>query len=113
MNPRANKHLHDIAVACRKILDFTEGLGWQEFHASDLLRSAVERQFEILGEASVRLRNEDRKTFDGIGEAASIVGLRNRLAHGYDSIDDAIIWSIVQEKIPDLLRTVEALLQDL
>jgi uncharacterized protein with HEPN domain len=112
MNPRANKHLHDMAGACRRILAFTIGTTWEAYQASDLLRSAVERQFQILGETAVRLRDDDPETFHHLPESHAIVGLRNRLAHGYDAIEDAILWSVVREKVPPLLRCLETLLAE-
>ncbi|GAB4247338.1 MAG: DUF86 domain-containing protein [Candidatus Methylacidiphilales bacterium] len=110
MTPRTQKYLHDMAEACHRILAFTADATWEHYQANELLRSAVERQFEILGEAANRLRDAAPDEFASLPEAPAIVGLRNRLAHGYDIIEDAIIWSIVQEKIRPLLECLQSLL---
>ena len=98
--------------ACREIAAFTQGKSFDDYERSSLLRSAVERQFEILGEAAVRLRDREPETLESIPEAHAIIGLRNRRIHGYDAIDDAIIWNIVEEKAPTLLTQVDGLLSN-
>ena len=72
-----------------------------------MLRSAVERQFEIVGEALGRAAAMDETLVRLIPEIPQIVGLRNRLIHGYDSVDDQIVWDIVQTKLPGLRRSLE------
>ena len=54
-----------------------------------------------------RIRDEDVETFESIAHAQSIVGFRNRLAHGYDSIDDAIVWGVISGHLPLLLAEIE------
>ncbi len=76
-----------------------------------MCRAATERMFEIMGEAMTRLRDTDEETFQAISGAGSIVGFRNRLIHGYDTVDDEIVWKIVQDKLPTLREEVEALLK--
>ena len=74
-----------------------------------MLRSAVERQFEIVGEALNRLSRADPGTADRIGDLPRIVAFRNVLVHGYATIDDAIVWEVATERLPMLI----ALLGDL
>ena len=74
-----------------------------------MLRAAVERQFEIIGEALRRLAKSDAATAARISEAERIVAFRNILAHGYADIDDQIVWSLVRSKLPGLLKEVESL----
>jgi uncharacterized protein with HEPN domain len=73
-------------------------------------RSAVERQFEILGEAFVRLREADLETFGQFPQAPRIIGFRNRLIHGYDAIDQETVWDVVQRHLPALIAGVERML---
>jgi len=77
------------------------------------MRQAVERNLEIIGEALSRLRASDPDTAAGITHVHRIIGLRNRLAHGYDDeIEDALVWRAVQESLPALRAEVEGLLPD-
>ncbi len=110
MRLEAAKLLWDVRTAGKAIIDFTGGLTLANYEASDLLCSAVERKFEIIGEALTRLRRTAPEVAAQIGPLDEIVGFRNRLAHGYDTIDDAVVWDIVQQHLMQLLREVGALL---
>lgn len=77
-----------------------------------MLRSAVERQFEIIGEATGRLRAKDPERFAKIDEAPRIVGFRNALIHGYDSVSNEITWRIITDKLPVLVRQVTQMLAE-
>ena len=111
MRTETLKLLHDIAAAARQIADFTRGLSEAEYRASDLVRAATERKFEIIGEAMTRLRQDDSTAFQRIADAPAIIGFRNRIIHGYDSVDDAIVWDVLQTKLPRLLDEVGQLLR--
>jgi len=76
-----------------------------------LLRSGVERKFEIMGEAFVRLRNLDDDITDLIPDSRKAIALRNILAHGYDSIRDEVIWDTVANHLPRLVMEIEKLLE--
>lgn len=60
-----------------------------------MLRSAVERQLEIVGEALGQAAHDDDSVADKIPALPRIVALRNRVIHGYDSVDNEIVWDIV------------------
>lgn len=109
MDERQAKLLIDALAAAEAIARFTSGVDAARFHADELLRSAVERQFEILGEALNRLRRADPGWVAGISEVEKIIGFRNVLAHGYDVIDDAITWDVVQRKLPPLLSELRGM----
>jgi uncharacterized protein with HEPN domain len=70
----------------------------------------VEREFEIIGEALGRLAHLDTDTASRISELSRIVGFRNRIIHGYDTVDDAMIWGIASEHLPKLISEAEELL---
>lgn len=110
MKIETKKLLVDVISACRSIDTFTAGRSFEEYDGADLLRSAVERKFEIIGEALGRLRASDPDAFDRVEDAHAIVGLRNRLIHGYDAVSSRIIWDIVQHELPKLSTQVEGLL---
>ena len=110
MDERREKLLLDAQAAAEAIAVFTTGADGARFHADALLRSAVERQFEILGEALNRLRRADPDWIVGVSEVEKIIGFRNVLAHGYDVIDDGITWDIVVNKLPRLQAEIRAML---
>ncbi len=66
-----------------------------------MLRSAVERQIQIIGEALNRLSKVDPATADRITDLARIVAFRNVLVHGYAQIDDALVWEVASTRVPD------------
>ena len=73
-------------------------------------RAAVERKFEVMGEACTRLRDRFPDVFEEVSDARQMISFRNRLIHGYDSVDDAIVWDIIMRKLPVLGRQVDDLL---
>jgi uncharacterized protein with HEPN domain len=75
-----------------------------------ILKRAVERNLEIIGEAMNRILKED--PIIPIEEAYRIVGLRNQIIHGYDSISDENIWAILVNHLPKLRNEIEALTKD-
>jgi uncharacterized protein with HEPN domain len=110
MEAEVAKRLLDAVVAARRIQAFTSGQTFADFSASELVRSAVERQFGILGEALGRAMAIDPNLELEKPELRRIVGLRNRLIHGYDVVDDEIIWDIVQSKLIPLAADLESIL---
>lgn len=112
MPPEIAKLLYDMKNAADRITRFVAGKTVDDYRSDELLRSGVERQFEIIGEAMSRLIKLDPTTAGKISESRKISGFRNVLIHGYDSIDDAISWNVVEAKLPVLRREVEALLSE-
>lgn len=104
MQPDSLKRLEDARAACVRIGQFVEGQTKTDFIASDLLRSAVERQVEIIGESLGRAAAEDPDVERIVPDLRKIVGMRNRLVHGYDEVDYNIVWDVVTMRIPELLR---------
>ena len=101
------KSMADALEACRTIQGFTSGHSLDTYCANHLLRSAVERQFEILGEALGRMRRADHEFNDRLPEIGAIIGMRNRIILGYDSVDDAIVWDASQTHLPKLIQFLE------
>jgi uncharacterized protein with HEPN domain len=110
MNPETRTNLEDILDSCRFIQASCATRTFSDYQDDRLFRRAIKREFEIIGEALKRVRDNDEPVFDGIAHAGSIVGFRNRLVHGYDSIDDAVVWGIISGHLPLLLSDVEAML---
>ncbi len=105
------KLLHDVREAALAISQFVSGKKYDDYNRNELLRSAVERKFEIIGEALNRIKTEEPIILDKIRGYRSIISFRNILAHGYDSIDDRIVWGIVEEDLGNLLQDIENLLE--
>lgn len=92
MHPKSPKWLHDILEACELIHTATAARTLADYEADRLLRSAVERNFEIIGEALNRIRQNDPVLAARIPENRAIIDFRNLLIHGYDSIDHSRVW---------------------
>jgi uncharacterized protein with HEPN domain len=75
-----------------------------------MLRAAVERQFEIIGEALNQLSKVDPDLASAIPDLARIVAFRNILIHGYATVDDALVWQVLKERLPELHRVMRELL---
>jgi uncharacterized protein with HEPN domain len=112
MRLEAKKHLEDVRRAAELIFQFTAGKRKSEYGEAPMLRSAVERQFEIIGEALVRLRGDAPEISDRIPNHRRIIAFRNILIHGYDAVDDDVVWDVVQHDLPILHELVQSLLTD-
>ncbi len=112
MNNNLKKRLLDARDACRAIETFLAGQTFDDYQADLLRRSAVERQFEIVGEALNQAQTVDAGLEQRLPEVRRIVGLRNRIIHGYDSVDDELVWQIAQTHLPSLARQLDVLLAE-
>jgi len=110
MKNAVRKRLHDALRACETVLGFLEERDFQEYEKNIMLRSAVERQLEIVGEALGKAAEEDDSVEDKIPSLPRIVALRNRVIHGYDTVDDEVIWTIVKNHVPELKNQLDNLL---
>ena len=102
--------LFDILVAAEAVGRFIDGHSMSQYGEDLLLRSAVERQLLIVGEAMARVLRIDPLLTDVLSDAANVIGLRNVLAHAYDRVIDAIVWEIATRDLPRLASEVRTLL---
>lgn len=102
MNPKLAQRLHDARIALERLQRYVAGRTFADYESDDFLRSAVERQFEVLAEALNAAANLDSSLIRTVPELREIVGLRNRIAHEYDELDDQIIWDAVTLDVPTL-----------
>jgi uncharacterized protein with HEPN domain len=105
--------LWDVREAADAIKEFAQGRTFQDYTSDRMLRSAIERQFEIIGEALSQLAKTDPALAGRIPEFRRVVGFRNLLIHGYDRIDDAAVWRAIQISLPPLRSQAAALLAEL
>ncbi|SFT41366.1 Uncharacterized conserved protein, contains HEPN domain [Algoriphagus locisalis] len=110
MQLEEKKFLLDISISIESIETYLgEKRDFKEYQNKKILRRAVERELEIIGEATNRLL----KINPGfpIAEARRIVNLRNWVIHSYDSVDSIIIWGILHKDLPLLKKQVNELLE--
>lgn len=112
MLPKSPKWLEDIRVSSLFILDVAKGKTLRDYSSDVMVRSAVERHFEIIGEAMNRIARYDPETAERVGDYAKIIAFRNVLIHGYDLVNHEDVWNVIKNHLPDLLTKVEALLNE-
>jgi uncharacterized protein with HEPN domain len=104
-------YLADIVDACEAITEVLAGVDLAVYSARRPIRSAVEREFTVIGEAVAALGRQDPTLAAGISHARLIVGFRNRLVHEYPQIDDEAVYSIAQHDVPILRVECAGLLE--
>ena len=110
MHPDAGKLLWDAQQAAERVARFTAAKSFADYEADDYLRSVVERQFEIVGEALNQLSRIDLATAATIAELPRIVAFRNLLIHGYASVDNRIVWGVIEGSLHSLRASLSRLL---
>ncbi len=110
MSKQAAAFLWDARRAAERIARFTAGRLYDDYLNDDMLRAAVERQFEIIGEAFSGLRRIDPALAAQLPDFQQIIAFRNVLIHGYATIDDRIVWDAVQDDLPGVLAALIQLL---
>lgn len=109
MRLEIQKYLFDIKTSIDSISEFLgSNRDFNDYLNNKLLRRGVERELEIIGEASSRILKIDPSI--SIENARKIVDLRNWVIHGYDKIDDVLIWGIITKHLPLLKEQVDELL---
>ena len=104
------KLLLDVRDAGESILEHTKGRTLNQYSSDRFFRRGVEREFEIIGEALNRIERLDKETAANISELRRIVDFRNRIIHGYDTVDDAVVWGVIERHLPLLVKEVVNLL---
>ncbi|MCW5756383.1 MAG: DUF86 domain-containing protein [Phycisphaeraceae bacterium] len=109
MPPReVSAYLVDLIAACEAIASFLSDADEARYASELMLRSAVERQLMIVGEAVVHLRRMDEGRVEQLGPVRSIVAFRNILVHGYFSLDHGVVWRIASGDVPAISRAARA-----
>jgi len=110
MNDETRKNLIDVLQAIEEIQDFVCGMDFKAYQNNSVTKRAVERDFEIIGEALNRIKYTDNELLEKISEHQRIIGFRNILIHGYDIVDEAIVWQAVTNHLPILIGEVKEIL---
>ena len=113
-DPRA--YLWDVREAAPAIQNFVAGLDATAYAATPLVHSAVERKFEIIGEALGQLARLDAALASRVPGLPQIIAFRNQLIHGYARVNHATVWNVVQDSLPPLpplLTCMQGLLQEM
>ena len=113
MRRDAQTYLWDIHNAADAILRFVAGLDVQAFAETEVVHAAVERKFEIIGEAMSQLAKLDPVLSRRIPDMRDIIAFRNILIHGYAVVEHDQVWRIAQTSLPSLRAVVAALLDEL
>ena len=112
MDERILKWLYDIKIAIDEIDGYFDGKekNFFQYRNNIMLKRAIERNFEIIGEAINRIITRDNSFESRITNAKAIIGLRNQVIHAYDNISDENIWSIIINHLPKLKDEINNLI---
>jgi uncharacterized protein with HEPN domain len=110
MNDETRKSLIDILQAASEIQGFVSGMAFVAYQNSLVTQRAVERDFEIIGEALNRIMRTNPMLLETVSEHPRIIGFRNILIHGYDIVDEMIVWTAITNHLPKLVGEIEAIL---
>lgn len=112
MQRRAATYLWDADEACGLVIEFVADRGFEDYEQDALVRSAVERQLTILGEALNRFSQLEPELAARLSDIPKIVALRNIVVHAYADVDHAAVWTIVSERLPPLRAELQVLLRE-
>jgi uncharacterized protein with HEPN domain len=107
--PRDRDALYDILDAARLIVEYTDNLEYESFRGDQRTADAVIRRFEIIGEATKRLSPEFRDKHKTV-PWEDMAGMRDRVIHGYDTVDWQLVWKASRESIFELIASLDELL---
>jgi uncharacterized protein with HEPN domain len=110
MRRDARAYLWDAVKTAEAVQTFIRGKTYDAFVEDDMVRSAVERQLQIVGEALAQLAKIDPESAAKLPDLPRISAFRNILVRGYAGIDYETVWRLIEEKLPELLANLTALL---
>lgn len=110
-DPRA--YLWDICNSADAIFSFCANSTFEDYQNNVMLRSAVERKFEIIGEALNQLSKTSQRITEKIPNYREIISFRNMLIHGYATVDDAIVWRVIKDDLKGVYEAAKLVLAQL
>ncbi|SEC32000.1 HepT-like ribonuclease domain-containing protein [Terriglobus roseus] len=102
-----NAYFHDIVAAGNEILEYTAGMRLRDYLNDGRTRRAVERCLAIIGEALSQIRKRNESALAAIPNYQRVIGLRHLLIHEYTDINDTLIWTAVEQDLPELLKSIQ------
>lgn len=102
--------LEDIKNSLLKIFKYTENIKYDEFLSNDMVKDAVERNFEIIGEAVKKLPEDFRNQYPHI-PFKQIAGMRDKLIHDYFGVDYEIIWKTIKDRLPQFSDDINNIIE--
>lgn len=108
MKPAEEKSIEDILTAGEAIFRYNSEVDLENYISNEVLQGFTERKLLIIGEAAMRIRDSESPLYAQIDEFRLIIGLRNRVVHGYDAVDHRIIWDAVQNHLPTFLSQIRS-----
>jgi len=104
-------YLKDILTAIDNIEGFVAGMGLEAFQTDDKTSSAVVRKLEIIGEAAKQIPDEIRQKYPDV-PWKEMAGMRDKLIHFYFGVDYPLVWGVVENRLPEVRREIQKILQD-
>ena len=111
MDSKVLKCLLDALQAIEAIQRFTSGVVLDDYLSNEILQAAIERKFEILGEALKQAADQNPDLARSIPDLRAIIGTRNRIIHSYDAVDQLILWDAVSHDLYPLKASLEAIIR--
>lgn len=111
MQREVSKLLYDAQQACRAVAEFTHGKSVDDYRDNLMLRSAVERQLMIMGEALYQASKRDESLSASISDVRRIINFRHVIVHGYASLEHDTVWGIIEHDVPRLAHEIEEILE--
>jgi uncharacterized protein with HEPN domain len=108
-DPRA--FLSDVMEAGSAILEAVRSIDFESYSENRLIRSSVEQEFTIIGEALSQLSQRDKELFDQINQATQIISFRNKLTHEYLKVNNLLVWGVIENDLPALIEQCSTILR--
>lgn len=109
MNPEDKIRIQHMIDAAEEALSFCSGISEKEFNKNRMLVLSVIKEIEIIGEAASKISEETKLRYNNI-PWLDIVGMRNRLIHGYFDVDIRMVWNTIKNDLPSLLKSLKEIL---
>jgi uncharacterized protein with HEPN domain len=112
LHPRTRQSLLDVADACQELEFVIAGISLEIYHVARSVQLNTERLFITVGEALTRAEKHDPELVNQLSNVRNIIGMRNRIVHGYDAIELETVWTAAVRHAPVLRSEVLALLRE-